>query len=466
MPDKPKLLNVEDALALSRNEIKMMYKNHVNPALGSLLGLVNFDNKYVKAQGIEVWDEKDNTYLDFMGGYGALNLGHNHHAIIEALKKVNQIPSLLPACINPLTAALAAILAQISPGDLQRVFFCNSGAEAIEGALKTARISTGRSKIIYCEGSFHGKTLGALSVTGRAKYQKPFLPLLPECYPVPFGDGTALEEALQKKDAAAFIVEPIQGEGGIIVPPDGYLQEVRQLCSKYGTLLIVDEVQTGFGRTGKMFACEWDEVAPDILCLAKSLGGGIIPIGAFVTTVEIWDRSYGSIEKALLHTSTFGSPGGNPRAAAAAITAINVIYEENLIETAYEMGRYLLPKLKELQEKYPLIKEVRGKGLLIGIEFHQKDSFLNKLTGGRLNELTHEYTGAMVAGDLLNKYRIITVNTLNNPNVIRLEPPLNVSKQQIDYVVDSLDKIFTANASVWNLAVSSTKNLVGSIFKS
>ena len=190
-------------------------------------------------------------------------------------------------------------------GDFKNTL-CNSGAEAVEGALKTARISTGKTGLISCEGSFHGKTLGALSVTGRTKYQEPFKPLIPECSLVPFGDLDLLEKELAKGDIAAFIVEPIQGEGGVIVPPNGYLKGARELCTKYGALLIVDEIQTGLGRTGYMFACEHEEVEPDIMCLAKSLGGGVMPIGAFITTPEVWNKAYGSTDKCLLHTSTFG----------------------------------------------------------------------------------------------------------------------------------------------------------------
>ncbi len=457
-----KLLTVEDALNLSREEVRTLYKKHVNPALGNLLSLINFDKKFIKASGMEVWDENGSVYLDFLGGYGSLNVGHNHQAVIDAVNRVSKNPNILQASINPLASALAKNLSVIAPKNLNNVFFGNSGAEAVEGALKTAKIYTGREKIIYCDGSFHGKTMGALSVMGRKKYQTPFLPLIPNCQSIPFGDINSLEEALRLGDVAAFIVEPIQGEGGIIVPPKGYLAEAKKICSKYGTLLIVDEVQTGFGRTGKMFACEWEGVEPDILCLAKSLGGGIMPMGAFMTTKEIWDKSYGAAERATLHTSTFG---GNSWAAAAALATIKVIYDEGLVEEAYSKGEYFINKLKNLQEKYSLIKDIRGKGLLIGIEFNQGETILDKLTKGKVSQLSQEYTGALVAGELLNKYRVITAYTINNPNVIRLEPPLIVTYEHLDHVIDSLDKIFASNKSVMKLALSTTKNILGSVFK-
>ncbi len=457
------MLSVEDALNLSREEVRKMYREHMNPALGSLLAMLNFDKKFIKALGAKIWDDEGNSYLDFLGGYGSLSVGHNHPTVIEAVNRVQEMPNLLQASINPLAAVLAKNLAQISPGELMHVFFSNSGAEAVEGALKTAKIYTSKSKIVYCEGAFHGKTCGALSVTGRAKYQKPFLPLIPDCQAIPFGDERALEGAIKNKDVAAFIVEPIQGEGGIVLPPKGYLTRVRQLCTEYDVLFIADEVQTGLGRTGKMFACEWEEVVPDILCLAKALGGGIMPVGAFITTKEIWNKAYGSTDSATLHTSTFG---GNSWAAAAGIAALQVIYDEGLIEAAEEKGKYLLAKVGELQNKYPLIKDVRGKGLLIGIEFQQDDSILDKITKGKVSELTNEYTGALVAGELLNSHKVLTAYTLNNPNVIRLEPPLNVSYEQLDYLINALDEVFSKNKSFYKLAFSSTKSVLGSIFKS
>lgn len=389
-------------------------------------------------------------------------MGHNHPTVIEAVKKVMEWPNLLQASLGTVVSALAHNLAQILPGGLSRSFFCNSGAEAVEGALKLARAASGKTKIVYCEGSFHGKTLGALSVTGRQKYQKPFLPLLGPCEMVPFGDLEALEQKIFKKDVAAFILEPIQGEGGVIVPPKGYLSGVRELCDKYDVLLIVDEIQTGFGRTGKMFACEHEGVIPDIICLAKSLGGGVIPIGAYSTKPEIWEKAYGGMERALLHTSTFG---GNTWAAAAAIAAINVIVEQNLCEQARANGEYMLNRLKELQNRYSVVKEVRGLGLMTGVEFKSQAGLMDKLTGGMINKLSEEYFGALVAGELQNKYHVITAYTLNNPNVIRLEPPLVVTKEQIDQVVDALEEIFQRHRSFVGMALATSRTALSSIFK-
>jgi len=427
-----------------------------------MLNLLNFNKQFVRAEGINVWDNKGNLYLDFLGAYGALNLGHNHPRILAALDQVKELPNLLQASLGTVASALAKNLAAITPGNLQRSFFCNSGAEAVEGALKLARIATGRQGLVYCNGSFHGKTMGALSVTGREKYQKAFQPLIPDTVSIPFGDLDALEGKLREKTVAAFIVEPIQGEGGVILPPAGYLSGVRQICTKYNTLLIFDEIQTGLGRTGELFACQHEDVTPDIMCLAKSLGGGIMPIGAYITTGEIWERAYGSLDKALLHTSTFG---GNTWAAAAAIATLEVLYEENLPERARESGDYLLAGLRRLKESHTLVKEVRGRGLMAGIEFNQPESFTVKATFGLANKISEEYLGSMIAGELLNKYRIITAYTLNNPNVIRLEPPLQVTREQIDTLLEALDGIFEKHKGFISVATSGAKTILKSFFK-
>ncbi len=455
-------ISVDEALEFDRNTVRENYKQYINPGMASLLGLLDFDKRFVRASGVSVWDNEGNEYLDFLGGYGALNTGHNHPRILAALEKVKGMPNILQASLSGMASALAHNLALIAPGNLKRSFFGNSGAEAVEGALKLARASTKKHRIIYCEGSFHGKSFGALSVTGRNKYQAPFGPLLPGTEPVPYGDLDSLEEKLRQKDVAAVILEPIQGEGGVIVPPDGYLKGVRELCTRYEALMILDEIQTGFGRTGRMFACEHEGVAPDIMCVAKSLGGGLMPIGAYTATEKVWDQAYGGVDRALLHTSTFG---GNAWASTAGIASLEVILDEDLPGQAREKGEYMLTELRKLQEKHPMIKDVRGRGLLIGIEFEKPaKGVLDKLTGGVMNKLSEEYLGAMVAGELLNRYRVITAYTLNNPNVIRMEPPLTVTLAQIDHVLKALDDIFAKNRGFMSMALTSTKTAVGALF--
>lgn len=453
--------SVDEALNLSREEVRENYREFINPGLAQMLSLLDFDKRFVRAEGVKVWDDQGEEYLDFLGAYGALNLGHNPREVWEALEKAKRAPNLIQASLNPAAAALAHNLAQVTPGELSRMFFSNSGAEAVEGALKLARASSGKEKIIYCHNSFHGKSFGALSVTGREKYQKPFHPLLPKTEAIPYGDLQALEKALQAKDVAAFIVEPIQGEGGIIVPPPNYLKEIREICTRFEALLILDEIQTGLGRTGKLFVCE-DEIVPDILLLAKSLGGGIMPIGAYITTPKIWDRAYKGMDRALLHTSTFG---GNTLAAIAGIASLEYIINNDLPSRAAKLGSYFLEALMSLKEKYPLIKEVRGKGLMLGIEFEQPvGGVLNRLTAGKLGELTQEYFASFVAAELMNKHHIITAYTLNNPNVIRLEPPLIIEQEEIDKFILALEKTL-GNRGALGIMASSAKTSMSNILR-
>jgi putrescine aminotransferase len=459
MSERKDYISVDAALKLNRDDIRDTYKEYINPGLVALLGLLDADKRFARASGVSIWDEEGNEYLDFLGAYGAMNTGHNHPRILEALDKVKGRPNMLQTSLNCMAAALARNLALITPGNLKRSFFCNSGAEAVECSLKLARASTKKQRLLYCDRSFHGKSFGALSVTGRTKYQAPFVPLLPGTEMIPFGDVQRLEERLRAKDVAAFIVEPIQGEAGVVVPPDGYLTAARELCTRYGALLIVDEIQTGLGRTGHMFACERDGVAPDIMCLAKSLSGGLIPIGACIATEAVWDDAYGGLDRALLHTSTFG---GNAWACAAGIASIQVIMEEDLPGKAATNGRYFLEELRNLQKKNPMIREVRGRGLLIGIEFEKPaQGIVDALSGGMINKLSEEYVGAMVAGQLLNRHRVITAFTFNNPYVIRMEPPLTVTRSQIDSVLEKIEEVFTRNRGFMSMAVASARTAVG-----
>ena len=421
----PDLVTLESALTATRAESMARYRDYINPDLEKLLELSGLDRRFVSAAGCTVVDDHGDEYLDFLGGYGALGLGHNHPEVQAAVEAASHLPNILQIAIGPLPAALAESLAAVTPGSLSKTFFCNSGAEAVEGALKLARAATGRSPFVYCHGSFHGKSFGALSVCGRSAYREPFAPLLADCHEVPFGDVDALREALTARPCAAFIVEPIQGEAGIIVPPDGYLSAAREACTETGALLIADEVQTGFGRTGAMFACDHDGIAPDIIALAKTLGGGAMPIGAFVSSDDVWQKGFGGSERCTVHTSTFG---GNARACAAGLKAIEVLVRDGLAEQAKERGERLLAGIREATADAPVVLDVRGRGLMIGVEFRE-----SKLS----RRLSREYFAAEVSAGLLKDHHVITAYTLNNPLVLRLEPPLIVDDAQIDAVVEA-----------------------------
>lgn len=428
---------LEDIGGLQSSEVFQLYGKYVNSGFVSLIGNMGYGRVYQAAYDCNLEDEQGETYLDFMGGYGSLNLGHNHPAVVKSLEAVRRAPNVLHNTLNPYTAVLAAKLAELTGGSLTRSFFCNSGSEAVEGAVKLARAATGRPGIVYCANAYHGKSIGALSVSGRDHYKTPFGPLLSHCQEVPFGDAAALEKELQTGQAAAFIVEPVQGEGGVILPPEGYLKQAEELCAKYGTLLIMDEVQTGMGRTGRMLAYEYEGLVPDIVCLAKSLGGGIMPIGAYIAKDSVYQAAYGSIENCLLHTSTFG---GNTYACAAAIAAIDTLLDEELPRQAEEKGRYMLERLNRLKDRFKFVKDVRGKGLLLGIEFHRASPSGEGAAApvDSLQSLIEGNYALQVTVRLLHEWKILIGYSLGNADLIRIEPPLTVSYTQIDHFTGAL----------------------------
>lgn len=395
-------------------DVVQKYRDHINPGLADYLDFAGFGVE-VYGEGCYIEDHTGRRYLDCLGGYGTFALGHRHPAVVAAVKEqFDRLAMSGKAFFSGPAADLAATLADITPASLQYTFFSNSGTEAVEAALKFAKIATGRSRIVSTEGGYHGKTLGALAVTGRKKYREAVEPLMPGVEFVPFGDTVAAEAAIDDR-TAAVIVEPIQGEGGVHVPPDGYLRALRAACDRSGALLIADEVQTCIGRTGAMFACDHEGVVPDLMTLAKQLGGGVMPIGATMGTASVWEKVFG--ENPLMHTSTFG---GNPLACTAGLAAVRVIQEDDLVTRSRDRGALMLALLDELRaDNQDLIIDVRGRGLMIGVEFERDD----------IAELT-------VAGML--QRGMCAAFTLNNPRVIRLEPPLIISEDEVRTAVQIL----------------------------
>jgi putrescine aminotransferase len=389
------------------------YKRFVNPPLARVMKLSGSPVE-VRAQGATIWDQTGKPYLDFAGGYGVFTLGHRHPRVVETVRAQLDLMALSgKTMFNVQLGRASRRLAELAPGDLEISFWCNSGAEAIEGAIKLARAATGRARIVGTLDAYHGKTLGALSVSGRETFQTPFRPLLADSVSIPYGDAAALDAALA--DAAAFVVEPVQGEGGVNVPPPGYLRAVREVCDRTGTLFIADEVQTGLGRCGYRFACDRDGVVPDVMTLAKGLSGGVVPVGAFIARPGVWNRAFGKAP--LLHTSTFG---GGELACAAALAALDVLEDEGLTQAARERGAQLLAGARAIAAAYPqVVRAVRGLGLLIGVE------------------LSHEGYGGWVIPEML-KAGVTAAWTLNQQRVIRLEPPLVVTEAEIDRALDAL----------------------------
>ncbi len=366
-----------------------------------------------RGKGAYVWDSNGNEYIDFMAGYGVALVGHCNDRVINAIKaQAERLITCHCSCYNDVRLELLKLLVSIAPQGLNKVFFCNSGAEACEAAIKIARRYTGRHGIIAMTNSFHGKTMGALSVTYASKYRDPFKPLLDGVTFIPYGNADRLKEVLDSSDSnsiSAVILEPIQGEGGINVPPIDYLPRVRELCDKYGKLLILDEIQSGLGRTGRLWAAEHWNVKPDIICVAKGIAGGV-PMGVVLARRDVMDALH--IGE---HSNTFG---GNPLASAAAKATLECIIEDKLVENASKMGRYLYEGLLRLKDRYRIVRDVRGLGLMLGVElrFDVRDVLLDGIKHGML---------------LLYSGR----------NVIRLLPPLIIDEDITDKVLSKLDRV-------------------------
>ena len=428
-----------------------MFRHHINPGLVALLEIGEYVTiEPCSAEGVVITSSDGKEILDFVSSYGALNFGHNHPRILGAMKKVQEQKrvDLSKELLSPYTAFLASNLSLLLPGDLSKVYFCNSGTEAVEAALKLAsRVYKGKRPLfIYAENALHGKTIGSLSVTGSERLRE-YFPTLPACS-MAYGDSAALERLLMKykkdgmQQVAAVILEPVQGEAGVILPPDGYLKEVRQLCDRFGVLLILDEIQTGMGRTGTFLACEQEGIVPDIVAMAKSLGGGVASIAATVATSDVFAAAYENPHDCLVQTSTFG---GRSTACAAAMAALEVLDEEKLLENCVERGKQLLEGLQSIRQKHPdWIKEVRGRGLMLGIEFNvdiieQANYLPLKLPG--LKSVLREHLPGMVAAALLKQHGVLGTLMLNNRAVLRVYPPLIITAEQVEYFLDSLEDI-------------------------
>lgn len=431
-----KELNESEREKVIKDSVKY-WADHVNAGFLQYRKSVSTDYTAVEwdDSGAVFRDVNGKEFIDILGGFGIYNVGHRNPKVLKAVQDQLEKQAIhSQELIDPLRCYLAHLISQITPGDLNYAFFTNSGTESVEGCLKMAMLATGRRHFIGCTGGFHGKSLGALGGTSKAVFREPFLPLLHWSH-VPFGDIDALKTFMETCDftgdrIAGLVIEPIQGEGGINVAPPGYLAACRELCDKYGAMLIFDEIQCGMGRTGKMFYCEYDGVTPDLMALAKGFGGGVMPIGAVVGTPKTWERY---IENPFLHTTTFG---GNPLACAAAIATINCLLEDDLPRQALEKGQYVLAALQKLAAKYPeVMAGARGVGLMIGMEFKNND------------------LGYIVAKHLFER-QILISGTYINARVLRVEPPLVISYEQLDKFLNALEESLKAVRDQAGLATS------------
>src|SRR5215207_4994919 len=429
-----------------------MHARHLNEQLVRVLKTIGYDVGFQKGQGQYLYDRDGVRYLDLLSGFGVFAIGRNHPALRHALKSVldAELPNLVQLDVSTLAGVLAERLLEHVPY-LDKVFFANSGAETVEAAIKFARGATGRPGIVHCAHSFHGLSYGALSLTDDPNFRSGFEPLLPGCTSIPFNDLAALDKALSSREVAAFIVEPIQGKG-VNIPSDEYLPGAAALCRKYGTLFIADEIQTGIGRTGKFLAGEHWNVEPDMIRLAKALAGGHIPIGALLTRKNIFDKIFNQMDRAVVHGSTFAK---NDLAMAAGIATLDVLERERLIENAARMGDRLMRELTAMIPRYEMLREVRGKGLMIGIEFGPPESFRLKASWSLLETANKGLFCQLITIPLFKEHKILCQVAGHASHTIKLLPAFVLSPVDCEYIIKAFDEVIAAShrvpGAVWSL---------------
>jgi ornithine--oxo-acid transaminase len=451
-------LDVAKLYAESEADRFATHTRHLNEQMVRVLKTLGYDVGFCRGTGQYLFDRKGAKYLDLLSGYGVFAIGRNHPALRDALKSVldAELPGLVQFDVSPLAGLLAQRLIGFAPY-LDKVFFANSGTEAVEAAIKFARAATRRPGIIHCEHSFHGLTYGALSLNGDAVFRSGFEPLLPDCSAVPFNDLAALERALASRNAAAFIVEPIQGKG-VNLPDDRYLQEAAALCRRHGTLFIADEIQTGLGRTGRFLAVEHWGVEPDMVLIAKALSGGHVPVGAVLTRKRIYDKIFDRMDRAVVHGSTFAK---NDLAMAAGLATLDVIESEGLISQSERLGDRLRLGLSDLIGRYEFLRAVRGKGLMIGIEFGPPTSLKLKASWNLLESANKGLFCQLITIPLFAEHKILTQVAGHASHTIKLLCPLVITEADCDWIVSAFDNVIAATHRVPGAIWSLGKTLVG-----
>ena len=431
-------LDIATLFAAREAERYALHTRYLNEQLVRVLKTVGFDVGFCQGDGQYLVDRQGTRYLDLMSGWGVFALGRNHPALRDALVSTldARLPNLIHMDAAPLAGVLAERLLQFVPY-LDKVYFSNSGSEAVETALKFARCATGRPGIVYCSHAFHGLSYGALSINGDETFREGFAPFLANCVEVPFNDLDALEKALATRQVSAFIVEPIQGKG-VNVPDDDYLPTALALCRKYGTVFVADEVQTGLGRTGRFLAVEHWGVEPDIVLLSKALSGGHVPVGAVLTRKWIFDKVYSRMERSMAHGSTFGK---NDLAMAAGLATLEVLTSERVIENAARTGEQLIAAFGRMAAQYELVKAVRGKGLMIGIEFGPPRSFKLRATWTALQAMNSELFCQIIIIPLFKEHKILSQVAGHGIHTIKVQPALTITDADCDWILRSFDQV-------------------------
>jgi len=453
-------LGIDRLFAEREAERYALHTRYLNEQMVRVLKTIGFDKAYQRGAGQYLYDRNGQKYLDLLSGFGVFALGRNHPTVRDALKTVldSDLPNLVQMDVSALAGVLAERLLRYVPY-LDKAFFTNSGTETVEASLKFARAATGRDGIVYCSHAYHGLSYGSLSVNGDDVFRAGFGSLLPGCVELPFDDIAALERALSSRTIAAFIVEPIQGKG-VLVPSDDYLRGALDLCRKYGTLFIADEIQTGMGRTGRFLACEHWNIEPDMVLLSKSLSGGHVPVGVVLTRKWIFDKVFDRMDRAVVHGSTFAK---NDLAMAAGLATLGVMESEGLMQNAARTGSRLLATFEKMTQRHELVKAVRGKGLMIGIEFGAPRSLALKASWSLLETANSGLFCQLIVIPLLKEHRILTQVAGHGNHTIKLLPPLIISDEDCDWIEQSFEAVITdahrVPGAIWSLGKTLIENV-------
>jgi ornithine--oxo-acid transaminase len=449
--------DLKQAVSSRLGENYELHERYVNPTFVKVLRTIGFDKVYAKAKGQYLWDKDGSRYLDMLSGFGVFAIGRNRPEVAQAIRDVLDLdlPNMVQMDCSFLSGLLAEALVKHCPPYLNAVFFTNSGTEAVEACLKFARAATGRSKLAYLDHGWHGLSMGSLSIMGNDEFREGFGELLPGVR-VPYGDLEALDKALSRREVAVFAIECIQGKG-VRVPDDKFLPAAQEICRKYGTLLFCDEVQTGYGRTGKFFAFEHWGLEPDLISTSKALSGGYVPVGAMITRRAIYQKVYNRMDRCFVHSSSFGR---NNLGMAVGLATLKVMDDDQLVERSATMGKKLMDAINALKAKHEVLLEARGKGLMIGIEFQEPKSLKLKMAWKMIHAANDGLFAQMVVMPLLQKHRILTQVSGNHGDVIRILPPFVITDEDIDYFVAALDDVLSdchkLPGPMWDLG----KNLV------
>jgi ornithine--oxo-acid transaminase len=414
-----------------------LYARTINPQFIRVLRTIGFDRVWSRAEGQYLYDADGNRFLDMLGGFGMFNVGRNNPRIRAALVEALELetPGSVQLGVSLLPGLLAEELLSRTPPRLAKVLFTSSGTEAVEAALKLGRAATGRSRVISADHGFHGLTLGSLSAGGDVHFTDRFGPLLPDFERVPFGDLDALEAQLRAEDVAVFLVEPVQGKG-VNLPPPGYLEGAQELCRRYGTLFAVDEVQTGFGRTGRLFAFEHWGLEPDLVPVAKSLSGGYVPVGALLMAERVYDGVFDSLEHSVSHGSTFAP---NDLAMAAGLATLRELDDEQLVERSARLGELLLERTRPLVESFEPVREVRGLGLMWALEFGEPER--GSVAWRVMERMQSGLFAQLVAVPLFTRRRILTQVAGHDLPVLKALPPLVLTEDDVDEFGGALEDV-------------------------